>query len=126
MNAVSEKSWAAALTIAGGMALSGCQTPQKSLYYWGSYQPAVYSQLKGEAAEAQQAQLEQTAQQAQSRGERVPPGFNAHLGLLYLNTGQLDRARSAFETEATLFPESRPYMSFLLRNFAKQSAGGMP
>lgn len=103
--------------------LSGCVTPQKTLYYWGDYQPAVYSHFKGDAAEAQQVKLEQTAHQAQSRGEAVPPGFNAHLGLLYLNTGQLDKAKAAFQAEATLFPESRPYMDFLLGKFAAQAVG---
>jgi hypothetical protein len=115
--------WTPALVAAAGIVLSGCQTQPKSLYHWGNYQPAVYSHFKGESVEAQRMQLEQTAQQAQSLGERLPPGFNAHLGLLYLNTGQLDRARGAFEAEATLFPESRPYMSFLLNNLARQSAG---
>lgn len=114
--------WSGLAAVAALM-LAGCQTPQKSLYYWGDYQPAVYSQLKGQPAEAQQQRLELTAQQAQSRGESLPPGFNAHLGLLYLNTGQLDRARGAFEAEATLFPESRPYMNFLLSKFATAGAG---
>lgn len=103
--------------------LSGCVTPEPPLYYWGDYQPVVYSHFKGEAPEAQRARLEQTAHRAQSNGQAVPPGFNAHLGLLYLNTGQLDRAQGAFQAEAALFPESKPYMDFLLRKFATQSVG---
>ena len=122
MHIAQRLSWGGLVTVTALM-LAGCQTPQKSLYYWGDYQPAVYSHFKGEAAEAQQQRLELTAQQAQARGESVPPGFNAHLGLLYLNTGQLDRARGAFEAEAALFPESRPYMSFLLRKFTTAAAG---
>lgn len=104
-------------------ALSGCVTPQNTLYYWGDYQPVVYSHFKGDAAEAQQVKLEQTAHHAQSRGAAVPPGFNAHLGLLYLNTGQLDKAKGAFQAEAVLFPESKPYMDFLLSKFATQHVG---
>ncbi len=110
----------AALTAA---MLAGCVTPQKSLYYWGDYQPVVYSHFKGDSPEAQQVRLEQTAQRAQARGEALPPGFNAHLGLLYLNTGQLDRARGAFEAEEALFPEAKPYMDFLLARFAARKAG---
>lgn len=113
----------AALVIAAAAALSGCVTPPKTLYYWGDYQPVVYSHFKGDAAEAQQVKLEQTAHLAQSRGEAVPPGFNAHLGLLYLHTGQLDKAKGAFETEAVLFPESKPYMNFLLSKFATRNVG---
>jgi len=104
-------------------AMAGCVTPQRSLYYWGDYQPVVYSHFKGDAAEAQQVRLEKLAHEAQSRGQPVPPGFNAHLGLLHLNTGQLDQARAAFEAEAALFPESRPYMNFLLSKFAAQAVG---
>lgn len=113
----------AALTVFAAAALAGCVTPQRSLYYWGDYQPVVYSHFKGDAAEAQQLRLEQAAHEAQSRGQAVPPGFNAHLGLLHLNTGQLDQARAAFEAEAALFPESRPYMTFLLSKFAARSVG---
>jgi len=103
--------------------LAGCATPPQPLYYWGDYQPVVYSHFKGGSPEAQRARLEQTANKAQSQGQAVPPGFNAHLGLLYLNTGQLDQARAAFQAEAALFPESRPYMEFLLRKFATQQVG---
>lgn len=103
--------------------LAGCVTPPKPLYYWGDYQPVVYSHFKGDSPEAQRTKLEQTAHKAQSQGLPVPPGFNAHLGLLYVNTGQLDQARAAFQAEATLFPESRPYMEFLLGKFATQQVG---
>ncbi|WP_205527251.1 DUF4810 domain-containing protein [Solimonas sp. K1W22B-7] len=103
--------------------LAGCVTPQKTLYYWGDYQPVVYSHFKGDSPEAQQVRLEQIAQRAQSRGEALPPGFNAHLGLLYLNTGQLDKARGAFEAEETLFPEAKPYMDFLLARLAARKVG---
>lgn len=120
------KLWVSMLAATASLVMYGCQTQPKPLYHWGDYQPAVYSHLKGEAAEGQQLRLEQTAHKAQSLGEPVPPGFNAHLGLLYLNTGQLDKARGAFEAEAELFPESRHYMSFLLNNFTKPTAGISP
>ena len=103
--------------------LAGCAAQTKPLYYWGDYQPVVYSHFKGDSPEAQKARLEQTAHKAQSRGEALPPGFNAHLGLLYINMGQLDQARAAFQAEASLFPESRPYMEFLLSKFATQQVG---
>lgn len=117
--------WQAApgAVVLAALLLSGCVTPEKPLYYWGDYQPVVYSHFRGDAPEAQRVKLEQTAHLAQSRGEAVPPGFNAHLGLLYLNTGQLDQAQGAFQAEATLFPESKPYMDFLLRKFASQNLG---
>lgn len=108
---------AAALTLA--LALAGCATPSRSLYYWGDYQPQVYAYFKGdgESPEAQRTKLEATAQQAQAKGEALPPGFHAHLGLLYLKAGQVEQARRAFQTEEAQFPESKPYMDFLLRRF---------
>lgn len=98
-------------------ALAGCAAAPKQLYHWGDYQPQVYAYLRGEGSsvEEQKAKLEITAQQAQAKGAALPPGFNAHLGLLYLQGGQTDLARSAFVNEEAQFPESKPYMDFLIR-----------
>ncbi|MGQ0698852.1 MAG: DUF4810 domain-containing protein [Panacagrimonas sp.] len=106
-------------------ALAGCATKPQPLYHWGDYQPQVYAYFKGdgESPEAQQSKLEATAQQAQAKGAALPPGFNAHLGLLYLKAGQADKARTAFRTEEAQFPESKPYMDFLLKNFDAPKAG---
>ena len=103
--------------------LCACVTPTKPLYYWGNYQPQVYAYFKGdgESPEAQLSKLEMNAQQAQARGEALPPGFNAHLGLLYLKAGQAGKARSAWLTEKAQFPESAAYMDFLL-NKLQQNA----
>lgn len=110
-----------------GILVAGCATPQKPLYHWGHYQPVVYEHFKGASPEEQQARLELTAQEAASLGVPVPPGFHAHWGLLHLNTGQMDAARKAFEMEAALFPESRPYMNFLLgRMTAARATRGIP
>ncbi len=102
-------------------AMTGCATPARPLYHWGDYQPQVYAYFKGdgESPEAQQSKLEATAQQAQAKGEALPPGFNAHLGLLYLKAGQIDKARASFQTEEAQFPESKPYMDFLLNKFGQ-------
>lgn len=43
----------------GGIMLSGCNTP-KPLYQWESYQPQVYSYLKGDAKEEQAIALSAT------------------------------------------------------------------
>lgn len=101
-------------------ALGGCATQPKPLYHWGDYQPQVYAYLRGDGTtspEEQKTKLEITAQQAQARGEALPPGFNAHLGLLYLHAGQTDLAKAAFRNEEAQFPEAKPYMDFLLKKF---------
>ena len=51
-----------------------------------------------------------------STGKAVPPGYHAHLGLLYLSMGKDDQMVQEFRTEKALFPESASYMDFLLKN----------
>jgi len=103
-----------------GFILGGCASGSQPLYYWGSYQPQVYQRLKGETTpEEQIGALEEDVQKARSKGLALPPGYHAHLGLLYAEIGKEDQVRQEFETEKTLFPESATYMDFLMRNFKK-------
>lgn len=113
------------LCILSLMLLCGCATQPRNLYYWGDYQPQVYNYFKGDGQSPQQQldKLERTAQKAQARGEALPPGFNAHLGLLYLKNGDAGRAQQAFMAEEAQFPESKPYMDFLLKNFESTVIG---
>lgn len=99
--------------------LTGCAT-HEPIYYWGNYQPSVWAYFKPDesAAQEQQAEMEKTAQKAQSKGKPLPPGFQAHLGLLYLKNGETQKAQAAFLAEETQFPESKPYMSFLMKKVA--------
>jgi hypothetical protein len=101
--------------------LTGCagnQTPQ--LYYWESYQEQVYEHFKHETGPQEQiAALEASLQKARAGDRSPPPGFHAHLGMLYAEVGKADQVRQQFETEKALFPESAAYMDFLMRNVAK-------
>jgi hypothetical protein len=49
----------------------------------------------------------------------VPPGFHAHLGMLYSIAGKSDQMVAQFEDEKKLFPESATYMDFLLAKVKK-------
>ncbi|AMR80450.1 DUF4810 domain-containing protein [Cupriavidus nantongensis] len=106
---------AALLSAAGSLLLAGCAAP-KSMYQWEGYQAQVYEYFKGESKEAQITALESGLQKIQAQSGSVPPGYHAQLGLLYLNIGKGDQMIKEFQTEKTLFPESAPYMDFLLRN----------
>ncbi|MCQ4144001.1 MULTISPECIES: DUF4810 domain-containing protein [Vogesella] len=101
--------------------MSGCANQPKPLYHWGPYQPQVYEYFKGDGAgeQAQIAALEENIQQARAKGEALPPGYHAHLGLLYSKAGKEDQVKQQFETEKALFPESSSFMDFLLRKFKK-------
>ena len=52
-------------------------------------------------------------------GAQLPPGYQAHLGLLYLNTGRTNQALAAWEQEKKQFPESAPYIDYLVGNLKK-------
>lgn len=95
--------------------LTGCAGP-KPMYQWEGYQSQVYEYFKGESKETQITALESGLEKIKAKGGAVPPGYHAQLGMLYLNVGKGDQMIKEFQTEKTLFPESTPYMDFLLRN----------
>jgi hypothetical protein len=97
----------------GLLLISGCAA-QPNLYQWEGYQPQVYQYFQGTSKEAQIEKLESDLQKIQASNKDVPPGYHAQLGLLYGQTGNSDRMVREFETEKKLFPESAPYINFLL------------
>ncbi len=96
--------------------LAGCATQPKPIYYWGDYQEALYQHYTpGKSSPQEQiALLLKTQEKAKSKNLPVPPGFNAQLGMLYNETGQIELARERFAIEKSQFPESAVYMDFLL------------
>ena len=97
--------------------LAGCGNAggPRSLYYWdGTYSSSLYSYLNedGDATE-QISRLENLVQTSTQRGYKVAPGLYAHLGLLYLNNGNLGAANSNFDKEVENFPESREFINFI-------------
>lgn len=96
--------------------LPGCATRQQPLYYWGSYQNQVYGHFKGEKGpEEQILALEGERERARAQGSALPPGFQAHLALLYGKTGRTDRLVENLEAEKAQFPESATFVDFLLK-----------
>jgi len=104
------------------LALTGCASKQPPLYSWGSYQQQVYQYFKADGSKTSEEQilaLQESAEKTRSSGAALPPGYHAHLGLLYAHAGKDDLVVQEFETEKALFPESAPYMDFLLRKVKK-------
>ncbi|MFD4838218.1 DUF4810 domain-containing protein [Achromobacter sp. NPDC058515] len=111
--------------------LSACVQQPKPMYSWQAYQPSVYAYLKDDGADyAVQAQaLEKNVETARSANVELPPGFRAHLGMLYLKLGDGNKGVEQLQGEKAAFPESSPFMDFLMRNAGKpqaQPAGGSP
>lgn len=111
---------ASAVMLAAGI-LAGCKTAPATIYQWGSYQPQVYQHFKGESPNEQISALEQDLQRMNASGKPAPPGFHAHLGMLYSMVGRNDLVASEFEEEKRLFPESTAYMDRLLGTMSKGS-----
>lgn len=105
-----------ALTLLATALLTGCAARQQPLYYWGDYQPQVYGHFKAEKGPDEQIlALEEVREQAKAQGKLLPPGFQAHLAMLYGQTGRSERLIENLEAEKTQFPESSTFMDFLLK-----------
>lgn len=105
--------------------LFGCahQAP-KPLYDWGSFQGQLYEHFKSDSSrpDDQLRVLEEQQQKAQMRGAALPPGFRAHLAMVYLRLGREDEARVQLEAEKATFPESAQYMDFLLKRMTAEKS----
>lgn len=100
--------------IAAGLALvlTGC-AGNKSLYEWGSYQPALVNYYKNADASAFEAKLTASINKAE-QSRRVPPGLHAERGYLLYSRGDFADAASEFSKEKALFPESAALMDRLI------------
>lgn len=109
-----------AVLLLGAALLGGCVTRPEPLYYWGDYQGQVYGHLKGEKGPEEQIQnLEAEMEKARAKGKALPPGYHAHLAMLYGKAGRTDRLEAHLEAEKAQFPESTAYMDFLLHNLQR-------
>jgi len=109
------------LTIAAALLLTGCTT-HRDLYAWGSYEDLIYVSYNspGKLTPEQQIEkLQEDFQKARATGARLPPGWHAHLGYLYAQTGHPDQARQELLLEKAQFPESAILVDHLLSNLNK-------
>ncbi len=115
--------WLAALVAVA--ALSGCATPVQPLYDWGGFQNHAYDALRGEGKSlAEQVDLMVAhSQKVAQTGQKLPPGYRAHLGLLMLKLGRRDAALVQFEAEKAAFPESSTYIDGLTKSTGKNTQG---
>ena len=97
---------------------SGC-AGSPALYSWGDYENQVQVYLNTGNPETQIRILERNRQRIESRGEAIPPGFYAHLGMLYSDIGDHERAITYFEEEKALFPEAAIFMNLLLGRYGR-------
>ncbi len=95
----------------------GCARAPKRLYHWEAFQDQLYEYFKADRSspEEQLRILGAQVEKARARGAALPPGFRAHLAMLYLQLGRNGEAKQELEAEKVNFPESAQYMDFLLK-----------
>jgi hypothetical protein len=103
--------------ILAGSGLIGCAQAPKRMYHWGGFQAQLYQYFKGDGSnpEEQLRVLNEQAVSARASGAALPPGFHAHIAMIYLRLGRDGEARRELEAEKASFPESAQYMDFLLK-----------
>lgn len=106
------------LLLATALLLSGCASSQPNLYHWGKYESTLYRHYQPDKSslDEQIASLQETVAQASKRGNALPPGLQAHLGMLYTKAGERAQAEHCFAAEKDQFPESATFIDFLLSN----------
>lgn len=94
----------------------GCTKPT-SIYHWGNYQNELLNHFKKDTTSSseQLESLKEMKEEARSKHRPLPPGYNAHMGLLYLKLGDIKQFKKHLQLEKKLFPESSGYIDFLLK-----------
>ncbi|WP_090141829.1 DUF4810 domain-containing protein [Limnohabitans sp. DM1] len=106
--------------LALALSLGGCATQAPPpLYGWQGFEQHLdtYFREDGESPDTQAKRMEDDLQKIRAAGQATPPGFMAHLGLLYGKQGDLARFQQHLEAEKQQFPESQNFVDFLLRKF---------
>ena len=103
--------------IAVGSVFVGCAPAPKRLYHWEGFQGQLYEHFKADSSspEEQLRVLHAQVEKARASGAALPPGFRAHLAMIYLRLGRDGEAKQELEAEKANFPESAQYMDFLLK-----------
>lgn len=96
--------------------LTACAPMQKPLYHWGAYEQNVSGHFNGTSPEVLIPLLEKQKQEAQASGTKLPPGFYAHLGMLYQTAGRNNEFLAMMALEKSTYPESQIYLNNLLKN----------
>lgn len=104
--------------IIAATSLIGCAQSKPPLYHWGAY-PVQLIEFHKEGVDShkQIEALEKTRERALSKNEKLPPGFEAHLGMLYGDSGAMDKFHSGLLAEKSAFPEGSTFIDYLLSKF---------
>lgn len=99
------------------MTLTGC-TSTSQLFYWGQYEDIIYTSYANPGELTASRQIELLSNEialAQQNNIKPAPGLYAQLGTAAVENNQKQMAKDAFEHEAKLYPESKAFMDYLIR-----------
>jgi len=102
--------------------LTACaNTREPALYGWRSYEKNLDAYFRADrtSPDEQLQRMEEDRQLIAAEGKALPPGFQAHLGLLHGRKGDLQSLERYLQLEKQQFPEAAGFMDFLMRNFKK-------
>lgn len=102
--------------------LTGCANLQEPpLYGWRGYEKNLdaYFRADKSSVDEQLQSMQDDQKLLEAEGKLLPPGYQAHMGLLYGRKGDFESFRAKLEAEKQQFPESAGFMDFLMRNFKK-------
>jgi hypothetical protein len=103
-------------TVAAAVLSAGCVTTPPEKYNWGTYDPSLYGYYKSPAKVGElTATLDASLKASDSHNQPAPPGLRAEYGYLLLQQGKNAEAVSAFQTEATQWPESKVFMDHMVK-----------
>lgn len=100
--------------------LVGCSTP--TIYHWGNFEDGIYERYVKENHEQADIYLSETISSAETQSLRVPPGAYADYGFLLFRRGDQEGAKTYFEKEKFMFPESGALMTKLIERIETKDA----
>lgn len=110
------------IAIYGGFVflLIGCSSI-RPLYYWGNYEPVVYSHYSDKNSPTQEIEkLRKDERDAREENLPLNPGYHSYLGYLYYQVGNFSMANQEFAKEKKMFPESEKLMNRFLDSNGKR------
>lgn len=109
--------------LVAALALGGCANKPvvPPLYGWNGYEKNLDTYFRGdrESLDTQAKLMADDLEKMRAGGQAIPPGYQAHMGLLYGKQGDMGRFQMHLEAEKQQFPESESFIDFLLRKFKK-------
>jgi hypothetical protein len=102
---------------------SGCAT--QAGYNWNRYDQQLYDYYKSPTkSEDFVASMEEHIKITEAAGSKPAPGIYAEVGTFYFKKGDAKTAVAYYTKELTAWPESKPFMSALIKTLEKPKSGG--